>query len=257
MMKELRQVPFGRSTIDYRVERSDRRKTVTVAVDPSVGVVLRAPWGVSTRRLDEVVKAKAPWILERLVGFRELGSVPPPKEFVAGESYSYLGRSYRLRILCSAGVCAPAASLYGGFLTVRLPCGDLRQEREMLVRGALVAWYRRQAERRLAERVELYAERAGVRRPIVLVREQDKRWGSCNSKGMLRFNWRVMMAPLSLVDYVVAHEVCHVAVRDHSRTFWKLLETVLPDYEERRSRLRVAGARYHFDGQREAGDRWH
>ncbi|MBK7585820.1 MAG: M48 family metallopeptidase [Myxococcales bacterium] len=69
--------------------------------------------------------------------------------------------------------------------------------------------------------------------------------GSCNSKGELRFNWRVMMAPLSLVDYVVAHEVCHLAVRDHSTRFWKLLGTILPDYEERRARLRVDGVRFH------------
>jgi predicted metal-dependent hydrolase len=84
-----------------------------------------------------------------------------------------------------------------------------------------------------------------LRPPPVLVREQEKRWGSCNSKGELRFNWRVMMAPMSLVDYVVAHEVCHLVVRDHSTRFWKLLGTILPDFEERRARLRVDGVKFY------------
>jgi predicted metal-dependent hydrolase len=245
MMPEQGRVPFGRSVIDYRIERSDRRKTVMIAVDPSAGVVLKAPSNTPKRRLDDVVKAKASWILQRLVEFRELGPAPAPKEFVAGESYSYLGRSYRLRIERSRAVSRPTASLHGAFLTVALPHGEHALQREMSVRRAVVAWFRRQAERRLEERVALYVERIGLPSPVVLVRDQEKRWGSCSSKGALRFNWRVMMAPMSLVDYVVAHEVCHLVVHDHSRRFWKLLGTILPDYQERRERLRLDGVKCH------------
>jgi predicted metal-dependent hydrolase len=238
-------VSFGRSIIDYRVERSDRRKTVTIAVDPRAGVVLKAPVDATLRRLDDVVKTKAPWILQRLVDFRELGPGPTPKEFVAGESYSYLGRSYRLKLERSSDGSTPSASLHGAFLTVSLPRGCITEQRDAIVKRAVVAWYRRQADRRLPERVEVYASRAGLRAAPILVREQEKRWGSCNSKGELRFNWRVMMAPMSLVDYVVAHEVCHLVVRDHSTRFWKLLGTILPDFEERRARLRVDGVGFH------------
>jgi len=112
------------------------------------------------------------------------------------------------------------------------------------VRRAVTAWYRKQAGRRLPERVEQFAARAGIECPPVLIRDQQKRWGSCSSKGELRFNWRIIMAPMSLVDYVVAHEVCHLKVRDHSPAFWKLLGTILPDYETRRERLRVKGLWY-------------
>lgn len=245
MTLEQGHVPFGRSIIDYRIERSDRRKTVTIAVDPSAGVVLKAPVNATLRRLDDVVKTKAPWIMQRLVEFRELGPAPTPKEFVAGESYSYLGRSYRLKIERPSEGTKPSASLHGAFLTVSLPRGSIAEQRDALVKRAVVAWYRKQADRRLPERVEVYATRAGLRPPPVLVREQEKRWGSCNSKGELRFNWRVMMAPMSLVDYVVAHEVCHLVVRDHSTRFWKLLGTILPDFEERRARLRVDGVKFY------------
>jgi predicted metal-dependent hydrolase len=209
-----------------------------------MGVVLRAPAGTPALQLDDVVKTKAPWILRRVVEFREFGHAPTPKEFVAGESYSYLGRSYRLRIERLPGVSKPLASLHGAFLTVVLARNDGTAGREEVVKRAVVAWYRKQADRRIPERVKFYAERAGLRHPPVLVRGQEKRWGSCNGKGELRFNWRVMMAPLSLVDYVVAHEICHLVVRDHSSRFWKLLGTILPNYEERRARLRVDGLRF-------------
>jgi predicted metal-dependent hydrolase len=244
MTLEHRHVPFGRSIIDYRVEPSARRKTVTIAVDPHAGVVLKAPANATMRRLDEVVKTKGPWIQRQLLEFREFGPGPVPKEFVAGESYAYLGRNYRLKIERSSGTAKPSASLHGAFLAIALPRGDIEEQRNALVRRAVVSWYRKQAHRRLPERVEIYASRAGIRPPPVLVREQEKRWGSCNSKGELRFNWRVMMAPVSLVDYVVAHEVCHLVVPNHSTRFWMLLRTILPDYEERRTRLRVDGVRF-------------
>jgi predicted metal-dependent hydrolase len=196
-------------------------------------------------RLDEVVKTKGPWIQRQMLEFSELGAGPVPREFVAGESYDYLGRRYRLKLERSSEITTPSASLHGAFLTIALARGDNAERRNALVRRAIVSWYRRRAHRRLPERVEIYASRAGVRPPPILVREQEKRWGSCNKEGELRFNWRVMMAPVSLVDYVVAHEVCHLIVRDHSTRFWRLLRTILPDYEERRARLRVAGVRFH------------
>lgn len=238
------QVAFGASTIDYRIERSSRRKTVTVAIDPVDGVILKAPTDVPEQRLAAVVTAKGAWILQRLMDYRELGPTPPPREYVGGESYLYLGRNYRLKVVSSADVDKPRAALRGAFLTVEISKEDAEEGREEAVRGALVSWYRRQAGRRLPERVALYAARAGLECPPVLIRNQEKRWGSCSSKGEVRFNWRIIMGPMSLVDYVVAHEVCHLEVRDHSSAFWKLLGTILPDYEDRRARLRVEGLWY-------------
>ncbi|MBK7585821.1 MAG: DUF45 domain-containing protein [Myxococcales bacterium] len=181
MTPEQRHVPFGRSVIDYRIERSVRRRTVTIAVDSGAGVVLKAPTGASMHRLDHVVKTKAPWILQRLMEFREFGPGPTPKEFVAGESYSYLGRNYRLKIEKSSDSVKPFASLHGAFLAVALP--RRVPPRDALVRLAVVSWYRKQAHRRLPERVALYAGRAGLHQPPVLVRAQEKRWGAAIARG--------------------------------------------------------------------------
>lgn len=188
-------------------------------------------------------KQKGAWIVQRRFEFGELGPRPSPKEFVVGESYSYLGRTYRLSIDRTSVADTVGASLQGGYIMVSGMKGIAAGERPPLLRRALVAWYRRQAARRLPERVAIYAKRAGVPRPPVLVRDQEKRWGSCSRRGEVRFNWRIMMAPMSLVDYVVAHEVCHLLVRDHSARFWRTLGAVLPDYEVRQNALRLAGLR--------------
>ncbi len=240
MKQEIGQVPFGSTLIDYRVERSPRRKTVTIAVGANE-VVLKAPENMPAFRLREVVRAKGPWILQRIMEFEELGPAPHPMEFVSGESCAYLGRHYRLKVERSPNMPRPRAILQGAFLVVQVCREAGADERCELVHLAVTSWYRTQAGRRLPERVSLYATRAGRECPPVLIRNQEKRWGSCSRKGELRFNWRIIMAPMSLVDYVVAHEVCHLHVRDHSAAFWKLLGTILPDYELRRERLRVEG----------------
>ena len=240
MTREHGQVPFGTSVIDFRVERSPRRKTVTIAVDANE-VVLKAPTETSAEQLRDVVRSRGPWILQRIAQFEELGPAPAPMEFVTGETCAYLGRHYRLKIDRIRGIPKPHAVLRGAFLVVQVERELGADKRRDHVERTVTAWYRKQAGRRLPERVKLYAARAGLDFPPVLIRNQEKRWGSCSSTGELRFNWRIIMAPLSLVDYVVAHEVCHLKVRDHSAAFWKLLGTVMPDYEARRNRLRVEG----------------
>lgn len=240
MTHELGRVPFGRSTIDYRIERSSRRRTVTIAVDASE-VVLKAPVDTPPDRLRDVVRSRAPWILQRIWEFREIGAAPHPMEFVSGENCTYLGRQYRLKVVRVPGPATPRAALRGAFLDVTVGREMDAERRRDHVERAVTSWYRIQAERRLPERVKLFASRAGLACTHVLIRNQEKRWGSCNSRGELRFNWRLIMAPMSLVDYVVAHEVCHLKVRDHSAAFWTLLGTTLPDYQVRRERLRAEG----------------
>jgi hypothetical protein len=111
------------------------------------------------------------------------------------------------------------------------------------VRKAVVTWYRHHAAERLPERAAIWAKKMGVPVPVVLIRDQRRRWGSCDPKGNLRFNWRTVQAPMRLVDYVVAHELVHLGHRHHTAAFWAALGRVMPDYEARREALRGMGAR--------------
>ncbi|MEA1992789.1 MAG: M48 family metallopeptidase, partial [Euryarchaeota archaeon] len=119
-------------------------------------------------------------------------------------------------------------------------------EKRTKIRQALINWYRSHAKKKILERVEKYQSKIGVTPAKVRVKKQRKRWGSCSTRGNLNFNWRIIMAPMSLVDYVVVHELVHLTHPNHSREFWGMVASVLPDYDERRERLRIKGNRLEF-----------
>ena len=229
-------VTWGDTRIAYAIRRSARRKkTVAVTVDPGGGVLLLAPEKFSTSRLDAVVRRKAGWIVQRLRGLESNGVPPSPREFVSGESVMYLGRHYRLRVHSDGD---GEAKLRGGWLHVPAPAGAGQRDH---VRAALVSWLRSHAAERLPERVELWRSRVGVQTPRVVISDQKRRWGSCDRSGTIRLNWRIIQAPMRLVDYVVVHELVHLRHPGHGRDYWQALGRVMPDYERRREDLRWRG----------------
>ena len=129
-------------------------------------------------------------------------------------------------------------ALTGGWLVVTVPGGSAAA-----VRKAVVTWHRHHAAMRLTERAAIMAKKMGVPTSLLLIRDQPLRWGIRDSKGNLRFNWRIVQAPMRLVDHVVAHELVHVAHRHHTAAFWLALGRAMPDYEARREALRGVGAR--------------
>jgi len=236
-------VRFGNTAIPYSIHRGERRrKTVAVAVDPLEGVSVRAPCDTAVEQLDAIVRRKAEWILERRRRHRDLPPPPTPRELVSGETFLYLGRQYRLKVEPLAGAAADEpVRLVGRFLHVPVPRTRDVDAKATAARAKLVAWYRDHAAVRLAERVGMWAPRVGVEPARVLIREQRKRWGSADAKGVVRLNWRIVQAPIRLVDYVVAHELVHLRFPEHSRDFWAALGQVMGDYEERREALRRLG----------------
>ncbi len=232
---------YGSLRIEYQVVRSSR-KTVSVIVDPAEGVVVRAPQRVNESQIQEIVLKKAPWILEKMKTVRELVGFPSKKEFVSGESFLYLGRHYRLKVF-KAKEKSSKVSLVGGRFKMCVDSSLNEEMRERAVRDALLEWYVAHANQHLRERVGVYSSKVDVNPSGIVVKRQLRRWGSCTKNKVVAFNWKIIMAPLSVVDYVVVHELCHMRMRDHSPDFWVLLRSIMPDYEERRAWLRVNGRR--------------
>ena len=229
-------VTWGGRRLPYAIRRSPRRKkTVAVTVGPDGSVLVVAPVRLASARLDEIVTRKAPWIVQRLRRAESHDPPPAPREFVSGESVLYLGRHYRLRVRTDE---TGEARLRGGWLHVPVPAGA---QTAAHVRAALIAWFRRHAAERLPERVEAWRAKAGVAPPRVVVADQRKRWGSCDHHGTIRLNWRIVQAPMRLVDYVVVHELVHLRQRGHGRDYWQAVGRVMPDYERRREELRKCG----------------
>ena len=230
-------VTWGETELSYTILRSARRKkTVAVTVDPAGSILVVAPERVATDRLDTIVTRKAEWLVRRIRRAESHGPLLLPREFVSGESVRYLGRHYRLKV--NAGTTG-SAKLRGGWLHVPAPGGS---QDAAHVRAALVSWFRRRAAERLPERVEAWHARAGVPMPRMIVASQQKRWGSCDHSGTIRLNWRIIQAPMRLVDYVVVHELVHLRHRGHGRDYWQAVGRVMPDYERRRRDLRERGA---------------
>jgi len=235
---ERSEVRFGGTRIVYGVRRSSRRATVSIVVDPHEGVVVRAPERTPVERLDRVVHAKARWIVERLNG--RAAHRPTPREFVSGESFLYLGRHYRLRVVRRRDE-DDTVRLNGRWLWVPVEVAPRGEEGRHQVRAQLVRWFRAHAALRLAERFAAWSKKLDVCEPPLLIRDQRRRWASCDPQGVIRLNWRVVQAPLRLVDYVLAHELLHLTYRNHTRAFWEALGRVMHDYDARRAALRSLG----------------
>ncbi|HWO93553.1 MAG TPA: SprT family zinc-dependent metalloprotease, partial [Dehalococcoidia bacterium] len=244
LRSERKRVTFGSTEIEYTVRRSHRRrKTVEIAVDPVDGVRVAAPARATDAEIEDFVRRRARWILRRLDDVRNGAEPLAPREWITGETLLYLGRHYRLRVLDEDGP-GERVRLTSRWLEVRAPHPDTRVLRTDDIARAVEQWYRTCAEQKLRERVQMYARRLGVTSARILVRAQAKRWGSCSRDGTLRFNWRIIMAPLSVVDYVVAHELCHLLHPNHGRRFWEALAAIMPDHAVRRELLRREGPRY-------------
>lgn len=210
--------------IPYTVRRSDRarRVRVSVAEDGAVEVVLprRAP----EREAAAAIAGFRPWIERR----RAQAARARDAVRARGATVPYLGAA--LRLVPQPG--RRRAHRNGEALLV--PAGDHLP--------ALERWYRAQARREVAARLDAATARAGTRYASLSIRGQRTRWASCSAKGAMSFNWRLMLAPEEVLDYVVWHEVCHLEVLDHSPRFWALLERRCPGYREPKAWLRREGA---------------
>ncbi len=234
--EETSTIAWGSNLLTYTIRRSARRKkTVALKVEPKGTLVVLAPADCPTDEIDDIVTRKAEWVMQKLQHLREMPSAAAPREFVTGESVSYLGQQYRLKIDSSA---VGEARLVGEWIHVPVPDGSLK---EAYARAALIGWFQRQAAKRIRERVEFWRLRVGVSMPSVVIANQKKRWGSCNRHGAIRLNWRLVQAPMRLIDYVVVHELVHILHQNHSREFWQETGRVLPDYKERREELKRLG----------------
>lgn len=234
------EVRFGRTTIHFNVKKSDQRETVGIAVDPKDGVIVTVPEGVTDDKINEIVKKRAGWIIEKQEEIKEINGPPLEKEFLSGEKLPYLGRRYRLKLINNDNTGYNVVLKYGKF-SVKIPTDLNGSEQRKMVRDNLLQWYYEHAESKLKERVKRYKHQVGVEPNSVKVKHQQKRWGSCTKNKELLYNWRIIMAPMSIVDYIVVHELCHLKEKNHTDRFWRMVKSVIPDYQDRKEWLRVNG----------------
>jgi len=243
----MQQIKIGNKTIDYEVVRTDR-KTVGIILDNDKNLTIRSPKNTEEDEIRKIIEDKSSWILKKLTEIDKIKPPPKPKEFLSGEKLPYLGRRYRIKTTGSESIKKVKVMLYQGKFIIEYPkkLEQNEEKRREAVRDELISWYREHAKEKIKERAEKYRKILGVKPNNVVIKKQQKRWGSCSSKRNLNFNWKIIMAPMSIVDYVVAHELVHLKHSNHSKDFWQSVETIIPDYEERLEWLKVNGRRLDF-----------
>jgi predicted metal-dependent hydrolase len=230
-----RTICFGATTIAYELSFRPRRD-LAISVHPDLRVSVVSPIGADPRRVDAKVAARAPWILRQRLRYEDLHPLPEPKRFVAGETHLYLGRQYRLRIL--------EDSVEGVELIRPFLCATVRHREDAArVRRLVEDWFRAKAEEALSRRVQGFVERNPSFRDlphrIRLVR-MSRRWGSCSPSGTVSLNPALVHVHPLCIDYVIAHELCHLKVLNHGPRFLTMINHLMPDWRRRRERLNQA-----------------
>ena len=200
-----------------RIVRS-RRKTLALEVHPDRRVVVRAPLGLSEEIIRRFVEQKRGWI-QRKQDELQLLPISSGKKFFEGEEFLYLGKSYRLKII---GVSGPPLQFDNGFF--------LAEGFHSRARKIFRAWYGAETLRLVGQRIEHFSDQARLTYRSVKVTHAMGRWGSCSWQGRLNFSWRLSMAPLHVMDYVVVHELMHLKEKNHGLRFWESVRRLIPEY---------------------------
>jgi predicted metal-dependent hydrolase len=221
------------TAVPYRIRRSDRARHARILVGGD-GVEVVVPRRFPMREVEPFVQEKRRWIERTLRRLRESEAVLPPARLEDGGELPYLGERLALRVRLEPERRRPHVARRDGLVTAAVA-------RPAALRDALERWYRRQARAEVSARLDAAVAAAGVRYESLQIRGQQTRWASCSSGGAMSFNWRLLLAPAEILDYVVEHEVAHIEVHDHSDRFWSLLASRCPGWREHEGWLRRHG----------------
>ncbi len=216
----------------FQVRRSPRRATLGLTVDRFGDLVVHAPERTETGELRAWIGKKMLWVHQKLLLKDADRRREKHLEPVSGETISYLGRNYRLRVVDQQ---ADAFTFDGHWFMLR------RKDKAAAPR-LLQEWYEMAGGEWLAERVRKWQRKAGATPSGISVNDLGYRWASCSRSGVLRFNWKLLQLPVRLIDYVIAHELTHLKEHSHSAKFWKMLGEAIPDWQARKDELAVTQA---------------
>ena len=216
--------------VTYTLKRSSKRRSIGLHIDDR-GLIVSVPVRASESWLQSVLHDKARWVVEKLDGWQICK--PAEIRWMDGEEIAYLGEQLALRV--SHGLFATPAQRRGSELWVYVAHGSESQHIEQ----AVSCWYRQEAGRLFAERVALYSPLLQAAPRQVKLSSAKTQWGCCTARGTVHLNVQLVKLPLRLIDYVVAHELAHLRELNHSAAFWRVVESVCPDYAKLRSELKA------------------
>lgn len=230
MLKET--IIYGNTTIDYLLDYADR-KTLGIKVYPDKTVHVVAPSNAKIEKVREKVRSKASWIIRQQDFFLSFHPITPPRKFISGETHKYLGKQYRLKVNCNE---KESVKLQGGNIFINIKDKTDTKRIETLLKK----WYRSKAELHFTQILKeslplVNSFYPGV--PVLKFRWMDKRWGSCSKNGEIILNTELIKASKKSIEYVIFHELSHLAHLNHSAAFYRLLDKLAPDWRKTKDEL--------------------
>jgi len=220
---------------EYTLKRS-KRKSIGISIERDGAIIVRAPLQTEFDEIEKFVSDKRIWIHQKLAQRKVLNREGPKREFVNGQGFLYLGKSYRLKVIADGKTkSGKTLRLWQGYF-------ELKESEKSNAREHFILWYKRQIKKQLKIRLLRYDKRIGVEANDFRISDLGHRWASCGRNGVISFNWRSVMAPIWVFDYILVHEMVHLIERRHSKRFWGLVSRVIPDYEEHALWLNENGA---------------
>jgi len=216
-----------------------KRKTIAILIQRDGKVIVRAPLKAPEKLIRSFVESKSSWIDEKKALMQKQVPAMSARQFTSGEKFWLLGEQINLRVV-EAHTQRASLTLRDEFL--------LSDKATPEAHSIFEKWYKAHALKVLTERVIYFAAKHGFRYENIRISSARTRWGSCSSRGTLSFTWRLVMAPLDVVDYVVIHELAHLKIQNHSNIFWAEVARLMPAYQSRRDWLKKNGRILTFDG---------
>ena len=215
--------------INYELIRSNR-KSIGVTVDREGSVVVNVPMELGIDEVEKNLYKKRLWIWEKLALKNASLENVVQKKFISGESFNYLGKGYRLQIIDDNS----SLKLRNGWFIL----GKTKQDK---AKEIFKTWYVQHLKKKIDERLAIICKNTNIQKPDFKIMDLGFRWGSCTKEGLLNFNWKIAMAPLSVIDYIIVHEITHLKIHTHNEKFWKEIYKSMPNYLEKKEWLRENG----------------
>lgn len=233
-MRNNKILSVGKKKLEYDLQFS-QRKTLSITVDPNKKIIVRAPLEAEFKEVEKRVRKKVGWIVKQLNYFEQFQPLTPPRKFLNGETHLYLGRQYRLKIRKSL---RPEVILKNGYINVCL--NHIHEPQQ--VKKVLDSWYQERAEiifHKIYDEVSQRIKKKKLHPSAYIIRNMKKRWGSCTLSKMIIINRELIKAPKGCIEYVIVHEMCHLKYPNHSKAFYSLQSSLLPDWEYWKNKLEV------------------
>jgi hypothetical protein len=229
---------IGNTKVNYLVKRSNR-KTVELVIDLNEGFLVKAPNNLSDNELVEKLRKKSKWIINNLDKMSEILENTANSDYTSGEKKYYLGRRYKIRIHQKKDLDVPYLDFKNRLFNIYINKNIDKNDYPRIIRPLFINFYKQKSLEVIEKRIKKYLKYYENKPKSIKIKDFNDKWGSCSKANMLSFNWRIILSSMKILDYVVVHELSHMKYKNHSEKYWNLVQSVIPDYKERKDWLRI------------------